>query len=115
MKTAVRLTKYYQFELRGFHALQLLNEPTHGHHCQLRIGISPLDEFKEGEFLGFVKEKILGDFDRKNWARTLPGEPTGENVLLEIGRRLREFEIVQVKELHLQETKKNLFSLKFKD
>lgn len=111
MSAHPRVTRFYQFELRGFHALHLLGEPTHGHHCQLRVGVDPLDEKSEALFLGYVKEKIIKDFDRKNWAESLRGEPSGENVLLEIGRRLQAFEGAQVREVHLQETKKNLFSL----
>ena len=110
-----QLTRFYQFELRGFHALHLLGEPTHGHHCQLKIGLAPLDEKSEGAFLSFMKESILRDFDRRNWADTLQGEPSGENVLLEIGRRLEGFSGIQVKEIHLQETKKNLFLLELKN
>ena len=110
----LKLTKYYQFELRGVHALTQLGEPTHGHHCSLRVGLeAPITEADERSFLLFMKEEILKHFDKADWKVALSGkEPSGENVAYDLGRRLKQLTQVRAVHLELQETKKNIFSLK---
>lgn len=106
--------RFYSFDLRGFHSLHQI-EPTHGHSALLNIGLlSPVEEKQEGEFLCFIKNTILRDFDQNNWGNALATQPTGENVLLAIAERLKDFKKVQIRALELKETKKNSFFIEFK-
>lgn len=112
----MNLIRYYQFQLRGLHSLESLNEPIHGHLALLNIGLniglnSPISSEPESKFLCFIKQSILRDFDKADWRKAVKGEPSGENVILEIARRLKSQPEFDIRVLELQETKKNLFRL----
>lgn len=104
--------RYYQFSLRGLHSLTSLDEPIHGHLALLNVGLrAPVSEEREKEFLSFMKNSILKDFDKKDWRQAVQGEPSGENVILEIARRLKSEKNIEAQVIELQETRKNLFRL----
>lgn len=107
----MKFIRYYQFALRGLHSLDSLKEPIHGHLALLNVGIpSPISQEQEQEFLCFIKSHILKSFDKKDWRKSVTGEPSGENLILEIARRLKQTQF-DVRVLELQETKKNLFRI----
>jgi len=109
-----RITRFYQFEIRGFHNLTHLSEPSHGHNGFLRIGLpAPLSEEDEKEFLLFVKSRVLSDFDKKDWSLSLDGEPSGENLIREIALRLQAWKPKLVRQVEFQETTKNNFLIQF--
>lgn len=110
----MKFIRYYQFTLRGLHSLTSLSEPTHGHLAFLNVGVqAPLSSDQEKELLCFMKNNVLKDFDKRDWRKALRGEPSGENVVLEIARRLKNQESFKVKAIELQETRKNFFRLNF--
>lgn len=106
------LTKTYRFPLHGFHCLEQLSEPLHGHSSFLKVSLkAPVSEKQEADFLAWVKKNILSDFHKQNWGRTLSCEPTGENVLSEIARRFQTWNSKIATHLELEETPKNGFHL----
>jgi len=109
------ITRFYQFEIRGFHNLTQISEPSHGHNGFLRIGLlAPIPEEDEREFLLFVKTRVLSDFDKKDWSLALRGEPSGENLIREIATRLQNWNPKLVKQVEFQETTKNNFLIQFR-
>lgn len=102
------MIKFYQFPLRGFHSLEHLTEPTHGHLAYLRVGLPlPLEEKR---FLEFVKAHILSQFDKNDWSLAVNGPPSGELVLLKVFEILQQSDF-EVEKVELQETEKNLFCI----
>lgn len=109
--TSLKIIKFYQFSLRGFHSLEHLTEPTHGHLAYLRVGLlTPIDEPKEKSFLEFVKKHVLNRFDKNDWSYAVDGPPSGELVLLKIFEILQQTDF-EVERVELQETDKNLFCI----
>lgn len=103
--------KFYRFKLRGFHSLESLGESAHGHLAYLILARSLIDSGREEEFLCFVKENILKDFDKQDWSAPLVGEPSGEAMILEIAKRIQKRPDLDIKKVLIQETKKNSFLL----
>jgi hypothetical protein len=108
----LNISRVYQFELRGFHSLNHLNEETHGHLAYLRLKLAlPLSDELEGEFLKLVKSKVLSVFDKKDWSLGVNGEATGENVIIAIASTLKNYPHFKIQSMELQETRKNLFKI----
>jgi len=106
------LTKTYRFSLHGFHCLEQLSEPLHGHSSFLKVTLrAPVSESLEAEFLAWIKKNILSDFHKQNWGKNLSGEPTGENVLSEIALRFQSWKSEIATHIELEETPKNGFHL----
>lgn len=104
-----KITKTYRFELRGIHNLNLIQEPTHGHGAELLITLN-CPVVNEKMFLTAIKMNILNLFHKNDWAKAVPSEPTGENVLLTIWKIVSTLKLQdRVERMELVETKKNRF------
>ena len=108
---SLRLHRVFRFN--SFHELQLAQEPVHGHHFALEIGLKVDRDISElsTQMNAYWEQNLKPQLHHQNLSQML-FPATGENILGWIFKELQESEFRDLLSvLALQETKKNRFEI----